>query len=133
MTALRDAISAIAAQHPELCAAGWPCVRRGYSAEEFARQRWEMLTAAFEQQVLDTIVDVGSLAPKALGSYGLKHRVEARCGRYVSSGAAIVAMLLLGFEVVRGANDLHCRFRRPRTIAPHLSYRGDNCHTWGGR
>jgi hypothetical protein len=131
---LRVAIDAIAAQHPNLSPEGW---HFGLGVEQKERcrvARRAISSADFERQVLDVIVDVGSRRHGTLGSYGLKHRVEARCGRPVTSGAAIVAMLILGYEAAHTVGDrLQCRFRRPTGIRPHSAFRGPNTHEWAGQ
>jgi len=117
------AIAAVIEQHPDLSQEGWRFAPGGEQGRE------QMLTADFERQVMDTIVDVGSRAPRGLTPYALKHRVEARCGRYVSTGAAIVAMLVLGYQPRADRLGFH----RPRQIEPHPAYRGPHAHCWAGR
>ena len=119
---LRRAIDAIVAEHPSLTAAGW---NRPDSVDEHARA--EMYVPCFEQAVLDVLVFAALSPVEDSYSYELKHAAEAKCGRYVPSGAAAVAMLLLGFEAQRNGG-LHCTF--VSKTGPHPLFCGPNTYTF---
>lgn len=67
--------------------------------EELAQQRREL--AARERDVLEVAhwlqANITPIATPGVGSYGLKHLVERRIGRYVTNGEAIAAALIVGY------------------------------------
>lgn len=128
---LRAAIAAIARDNPDLCSRGWYSPRERHHLSDFEKYRGELLTDDFARQVVDSLVDLASKRPRT-GSYGQKHRTEARCGRYVSNGAAIVALCLSGYRIMRDWGGPNCTYSRPREIEPHQAFRGPACHDYVG-
>ncbi|MBO0407071.1 hypothetical protein [Aeromonas hydrophila] len=48
--------------------------------------------------------------PPRVGSYRLKHIIERWAGRYISNGACIVAMLIIGQSHLRSVGSTNCTF-----------------------
>lgn len=128
MKPLRKAINGVQRQYPQLCKNGF-CESNGALANPERRRelRWD----DFEQQVQDTITYVAACGLGGWSdNYGLKHKAERFCGRYVSPGAAIVAMLILGHEPCidasgRGPNCTFKHQHRRRDRSVHRAYRGE--------
>jgi hypothetical protein len=102
-------------RHQDLSANGWRFENRTDSwntGANFDRSRSCMKSEDFELQVRDVTSWIRKNPSKILktGSYGLKHHAEKAAGRYCSNGAAIVAALMLGYQIKREGTGLNCEF-----------------------
>lgn len=118
---LAKAIARIADHHPNLSASGF-AVDGGINTPEgdkFAEDRAFMFTDVFAEQVrvcLEAFPQKkdGGWAILKRTSYGLKHAVEYFRGhhRWVSEGAAIVALMMLGYQPRGIENHKSCGFKK---------------------
>ena len=86
---------------------------RSQREEELAQGRREL--ARREREVLEVAQwlqeNITPIATPGVGSYGLKHLVERRIGRYVTNGEAIAAALIGGYP-----------HRYGRTTGPNVDF-----------
>ena len=116
----QNAIVAIADQNPGLCSDGlYDAAHINQDPTAFAWFRKEFFTPAFADQVTDALIELASRRTHEVDSFQLKSRAEARSGRFVRNGAAIVALLLTGFDMTVSPGSVSPRFGRRIDMKPH--------------
>lgn len=123
---LQNAIAHIVNENPGLCSDGlYTASHIAQDPEAFAWFRKESFAPAFAAQVTDALFEMASRCAFRVDSYALKNRAEARSGRIVRNGAAIVALLLAGYEMEKAPRSISPSFRRPSVPQPHAAWLAD--------
>lgn len=97
---LQNAIARIADEIPGLCSDGlYSAAHIAQDPAAFEKFREEVFGSAFADQVVDALVELASRRTYHVSSLELKQRAEARSGRLVRNGAAMVALWIVGFKM----------------------------------
>lgn len=106
---LQSAIARIADEIPGFCSDGlYNAAHVAQDPAAFERFREEVFGSAFADQVVDALVELASRRTCHVSSFELKQRAEARSGRLVRNGAAMVALWIVGFKMSE----------EPRSVSP---------------
>lgn len=123
---LQNAIAQIVTENPGLCSDGfYTAAHIAQDPDAFAWFRKEASSPAFAAQVTDVLFEMASRRVYRLDCYALKNRAEVRSGRFIRNGAAIVALLLAGYEMEKAPRSISPSFRRPSAPQPHAAWRAD--------
>ncbi len=113
---LQSAIARIADEIPGLCSDGlYNAAHIAQDPAAFEQFREEVFGSAFADQVVDALVELASRRTYHVSSCELKQRAEARSGRLVRNGAAMVALWIVGFKMRE----------EPRSVSPDFFRRDD--------
>lgn len=123
---LQNAIAQIVTENPGLCSDGlYTAAHIAQDPAAFAWFRKEALSPAFAAQITDVLLEMASRRAFRLDCYALKNRAEVRSGRFIRNGAAIVALLLAGYEMEKTPRSVSTSFQRPSTLQPHAAWLAD--------
>lgn len=137
---IMGAVAEIAAENPALGGDGWHNMRDGeylpwlwpkYYQFSYEQERKYMQTPWFAQQVLSVFIYAPTLPKGKLGCSEVKLLPRSDHG-YVSRGAAVVALMLLGFKAKRDRNTIYTDFVSPKNKVPHPALKGalDDILAW---